>query len=77
MMELLSYVINLISSESIFLRSILEINGIKCQNPTTSWSGFNLQICIVIYAAPILYIPVPQTGHFPLSAGLPFFMVTF
>ena len=29
------------------------------------------------YAAPILYIPVPQTGHLPLRAGLPFFMVTF
>jgi len=29
------------------------------------------------YAAPILYIPVPQTGHFPFIAGLPFFMVTF
>jgi len=29
-----------------------------------------------IYAAPILYIPVPQTGHFPFIAGFPFFMVT-
>lgn len=28
------------------------------------------------YAAPILYMPVPQTGHFPFIAGLPFFMVT-
>jgi len=25
---------------------------------------------------PILYIPVPQVGHLPLSAGFPFFMVT-
>ena len=25
---------------------------------------------------PILYIPVPQTGHLPFIAGLPFFMVT-
>jgi hypothetical protein len=23
-----------------------------------------------------LYIPVPQTGHLPFVAGLPFFMVT-
>jgi len=29
------------------------------------------------YFAPILYIPVPQTGHFAFKAGLPFFMVTF
>lgn len=29
------------------------------------------------YAAPILYIPVPQVGHFAFWAGLPFFMVTF
>lgn len=29
------------------------------------------------YAAlPILYIPVPQTGHLPFIAGLPFFIVT-
>lgn len=27
-------------------------------------------------AAPILYIPVPQTGHLPFIAGLPFFIVT-
>ena len=27
-------------------------------------------------AAPILYIPVPHTGHLPFIAGLPFFMVT-
>lgn len=26
---------------------------------------------------PILYIPVPQTGHLPFIAGLPFFIVTF
>src|SRR5579883_3068601 len=26
--------------------------------------------------APILFIVVPQTGHFPWTAGLPFFMVT-
>ncbi len=25
----------------------------------------------------ILYIPVPQVGHLPFIAGLPFFMVTF
>ena len=30
-----------------------------------------------LYAAPILYMPVEQTGHFALRAGLPFFMVTF
>lgn len=29
------------------------------------------------YAAPILYIPVPQVGHFAFIAGLPFFIVTF
>jgi len=29
------------------------------------------------YLAPILYIPVPQTGHLPFIAGLPFFIVTF
>src|SRR5690242_8764173 len=29
-----------------------------------------------IYFEPILYIPVPQTGHLALRAGLPFFMVT-
>lgn len=29
------------------------------------------------YLEPILYIPVPQTGHFAFKAGLPFFMVTF
>jgi hypothetical protein len=28
------------------------------------------------YAFPILYIFVPQTGHVPLDAGLPFFIVT-
>ncbi|HSX40727.1 MAG TPA: hypothetical protein VLF68_03875 [Candidatus Saccharimonadales bacterium] len=28
------------------------------------------------YLEPILYIPVPQTGHFAFIAGLPFFMVT-
>lgn len=28
------------------------------------------------YFEPILYIPVPQTGHFAFIAGLPFFMVT-
>ena len=25
---------------------------------------------------PILYMPVPHTGHLPFIAGLPFFMVT-
>jgi len=30
-----------------------------------------------IYAAPILYIPVPQVGHLAFMAGLPFFIVTF
>jgi hypothetical protein len=29
-----------------------------------------------IYAAPILNIEVPQSGHFALRAGLPFFIVT-
>lgn len=29
------------------------------------------------YLEPILYIPVPQSGHFDFKAGLPFFMVTF
>lgn len=29
------------------------------------------------YAAPILYIPVLQTGHLPFIAGFPFFIVTF
>lgn len=29
------------------------------------------------YAVPILYMPVPQSGHFAFIAGLPFFMVTF
>lgn len=28
------------------------------------------------YLEPILYIPVPQSGHFAFIAGLPFFMVT-
>lgn len=28
------------------------------------------------YFEPILYIPVPQTGHLPFIAGLPFFIVT-
>ena len=27
-------------------------------------------------ALPILYMPVPQTGHAPFVAGLPFFIVT-
>jgi len=29
------------------------------------------------YFAPILYIPVPQSGHLAFIAGLPFFIVTF
>ncbi|HUQ85146.1 MAG TPA: hypothetical protein VM077_02380 [Candidatus Limnocylindrales bacterium] len=29
------------------------------------------------YFEPILYIPVPQSGHFDFKAGLPFFIVTF
>ena len=29
------------------------------------------------YFDPILYMPVPQSGHFAFIAGLPFFMVTF
>lgn len=29
------------------------------------------------YDFPILYILVPHTGHTPLVAGLPFFIVTF
>ena len=28
------------------------------------------------FALPILYMPVPQVGHTPLVAGLPFFIVT-
>jgi hypothetical protein len=28
------------------------------------------------FALPILYMPVPQTGHTPFVAGLPFFIVT-
>lgn len=30
----------------------------------------------VYLALPILYMPVPQTGHVPFVAGLPFFIVT-
>lgn len=28
------------------------------------------------YLPPILYMPVPQTGHFPFMAFFPFFIVT-
>ena len=32
---------------------------------------------LISYFDPILYMPVPQSGHFDFIAGLPFFMVTF
>src|SRR6059058_4745123 len=47
------------------------INSLVAQNPVARAPGVP-----AYFAAPIRIIVVPQTGHFPFIAGLPFFSLT-